>query len=172
MLDFFTNLQLTDYEKTIVSKAVSEIVSRLQYIKDVGLSYLTLNRASNTLSGGESQRVKLAYFLAQESEGSMFFIFDEPTTGLHTHDINTLLKAFDALIAKGHTVLIVEHNLHVIKCADHIIDIGLEGGNEGGNIVAEGTPEQVAEAEASYTGRYLREVLKNNSQGAGYGGTQ
>ncbi|MBO8439737.1 MAG: excinuclease ABC subunit UvrA [bacterium] len=148
------------------------IVKRLKPLQDVGIGYVKLGQASSTLSGGESQRVKLAYFLAQESEGSMFFIFDEPTTGLHTHDINTLLKAFDALIAKGHTVLIVEHNLHVIKCADHIIDIGPEGGNEGGNIVAEGTPEQVAEAEASYTGRYLREMLKNNSQGAGYGGTQ
>ncbi len=137
-----------------------KILKRLKPLQDVGIGYVKLGQSSSTLSGGENQRVKLAYFLAQESAESMFFIFDEPTTGLHTHDINTLMKAFDALIAKGHTLLIVEHNPHVIKCADHIIDIGPEGGVEGGYIVAEGTPEVVAKAKKSHTAKMLKAVLK------------
>ncbi len=136
-----------------------KILKRLLPLQDVGIGYVKLGQSSSTLSGGESQRVKLAYFLAQETLEPMFFIFDEPTTGLHTHDINTLMKAFDALIAKGHTLLIVEHNLHVIKCADHIVDIGPEGGVDGGYIVAQGTPEAVAKVEKSYTAKYLRGVL-------------
>ncbi len=152
--------QAIDFFSFMSDATSRRIVKRLKPLQDVGIGYVKLGQASSTLSGGESQRVKLAYFLAQESEEPMFFIFDEPTTGLHTHDINTLLKAFDALIAKGHTVLIVEHNLHVIKCADHIIDIGPEGGKEGGNIVADGTPEQVVAVENSYTGHYLRELLE------------
>ena len=112
-----------------------------------------------SLSGGESQRVKLASFLANETLKPMMFIFDEPTTGLHTHDIKILLQAFDALLAKGHTVLIIEHNLDVIKCADHVIDIGPEGGKNGGRIVCEGTPETLAACEKSFTGNYLKAVL-------------
>ena len=135
------------------------ITKRLKPLQNVGIGYVKLGQSSNTLSGGESQRVKLASFLANETLKPMMFIFDEPTTGLHTHDIKILLQAFDALLAKGHTVLIIEHNLDVIKCADHVIDIGPEGGKNGGNIVCEGTPETLAACENSYTGHYLKTVL-------------
>lgn len=136
-----------------------KIVRRLKPLQDVGLGYIKLGQSSSTLSGGENQRVKLAYFLSLEKPEPTMFIFDEPTTGLHFHDINTLMDSFNRLIALGHTVIIIEHNMDVIKCADHIIDIGPEGGAEGGNIVAEGTPEQVATVAGSYTGRYLAEKL-------------
>ncbi|HRS67248.1 MAG TPA: excinuclease ABC subunit UvrA, partial [Paludibacteraceae bacterium] len=136
------------------------IVKRLKPLQDVGIGYVKLGQSSNTLSGGESQRVKLASFLANETLQPMMFIFDEPTTGLHTHDIKTLLKAFDALLAKGHTVVIIEHNLDVIKCADHIIDIGPEGGKGGGQVVCEGTPEVIAACQESYTGHYLKPLLQ------------
>ena len=135
------------------------IARRLKPLQDVGLGYIRLGQSSSTLSGGENQRVKLAYYLGQERVAPTLFIFDEPTTGLHFHDIRKLLEAFDALIARGHTVVIIEHNLDVIKCADHIIDLGPEGGNGGGRIVAEGTPEEVARCTEGYTGRYLREKL-------------
>ena len=135
------------------------IVRRLKPLQDVGLGYIKLGQSSSTLSGGENQRVKLAYYLSGERQGNTLFIFDEPTTGLHFHDINTLMKAFDQLIGNGHTVVIIEHNLDVIKCADHIIDLGPEGGDKGGNIVVEGTPEQVAQCKESYTGRFLAEKL-------------
>jgi excinuclease ABC subunit A len=133
-----------------------KIVKRLKPLQDVGVGYVKLGQSSSTLSGGESQRVKLASFLANEKPEPTVFVFDEPTTGLHFHDIKTLLKAFDALIAKGHTVIIIEHNLEVIKCADHIIDIGPEGGEKGGNLVFEGTPEEIIQCEASYTGKFLK----------------
>ena len=132
------------------------IVKRLKPLQDVGIGYVKLGQSSSTLSGGESQRVKLASFLANEKPQPTIFVFDEPTTGLHFHDIKTLLKALDALIAKGHTVIIIEHNPEIIKCADHIIDIGPEGGDRGGNIVFEGTPEDIIRCEASYTGRFLK----------------
>ncbi|MEA4935791.1 MAG: excinuclease ABC subunit UvrA [Paludibacter sp.] len=132
------------------------IVKRLKPLQDVGIGYVKLGQSSSTLSGGESQRVKLASFLANEKPEPTIFVFDEPTTGLHFHDIKTLLKAFDALIAKGHTIIIIEHNPEVIKCADHIIDIGPEGGEKGGLIVFEGTPEDVVNCEASYTGKFLK----------------
>lgn len=135
------------------------IVKRLKPLQDVGIGYVKLGQSSNTLSGGESQRVKLASYLANETLQPMMFIFDEPTTGLHTHDIKTLLKAFDALLAKGHTVVIIEHNLDVIKCADHIIDIGPEGGKGGGQVVCEGTPEMIADCPNSHTGYYLKALL-------------
>lgn len=137
-----------------------KIIKRLQPLQDVGLGYIKLGQSSSTLSGGENQRVKLAYFLSIDKHEPTIFVFDEPTTGLHFHDIKTLLKAFDALIAKGHTLIVIEHNMDVIKCADHIIDIGPEGGDKGGFIVAEGTPEQVAQCEQSYTGRFLKEKLQ------------
>lgn len=136
-----------------------KIVKRLKPLQDVGLGYIKLGQSSSTLSGGENQRVKLAYFLASESQNPTMFIFDEPTTGLHFHDINTLMDSFDRLIAQGHTVIIIEHNMDIIKCADHIIDIGPEGGDAGGRIVATGTPEQIASASDSHTGRYLAEKL-------------
>src|SRR5690554_6821465 len=136
-----------------------KITKKIQPLHDVGLGYIKLGQSSSTLSGGENQRVKLAYFLGGEKDYPTVFIFDEPTTGLHFHDIKTLLKAFDALIERGHTVIIIEHNMEVIKCADHIIDIGPEGGKAGGYIVCEGTPEQVAQCETSHTGRFLKEKL-------------
>lgn len=139
--------------------AEKRIVRRLQPLADVGLGYIKLGQSSSTLSGGENQRVKLAYFLAAEKPVPTMFIFDEPTTGLHFHDIRTLMDSFNRLIAAGHTVVIIEHNMDVIKCADHVIDIGPEGGAEGGNLVVAGTPEQVAADPRSYTGHYLRDKL-------------
>jgi len=136
-----------------------KIVKRLKPLQDVGVGYVKLGQSSSTLSGGESQRVKLASFLANEKPEPTIFVFDEPTTGLHFHDIKTLLKAFDALILKGHTVIIIEHNLEIIKCADHIIDIGPEGGDLGGNLVFEGTPEQIMDCKESYTGRFLKDKM-------------
>jgi excinuclease ABC subunit A len=136
-----------------------KIVKRMKPLQDVGVGYVKLGQSSSTLSGGESQRVKLASFLANEKPEPTIFVFDEPTTGLHFHDIKTLMKAFDALIAKGHTVIIIEHNLEVIKCADHIIDIGPEGGNKGGNLVFEGTPEEILKCKNSYTGKFLRDKM-------------
>ena len=135
------------------------IVERLRPLQDVGLGYIKLGQSSSTLSGGENQRVKLAYYLGQEKHEPTVFIFDEPTTGLHFHDIKKLLHAFDALISHGHTIVVIEHNLDVVKCADWIVDLGPEGGDQGGNLVATGTPEDVARNEQSYTGRYLKEKL-------------
>ena len=138
--------------------ACKKIVNRLKPLQDVGIGYVKLGQAGSTLSGGESQRVKLASFLAQENATPTLFIFDEPTTGLHHHDVAVLLKALNALISRGHSVLVIEHNPSVILAADHIIDLGPEGGDEGGRIVAEGTPEQIMECKESYTGRALNEL--------------
>lgn len=135
-----------------------KIVKRLQPLQNVGLGYIKLGQSSSTLSGGENQRVKLAYYLGLEKVDPTMFIFDEPTTGLHFHDINKLLESFDALIERGHTILIIEHNMDVIKNADHIIDLGPEGGEQGGYIVATGTPEEVAKG-SGYTAKYLKEKL-------------
>lgn len=140
--------------------AEQRIVKRLQPLLDVGLGYVKMGQPSSTLSGGENQRVKLAYFLAKESRDPVLFIFDEPTTGLHFNDISTLMRSFNHLIERGHTVLIIEHNLDVVKCADWVIDIGPEGGDQGGTVVAAGTPEQIAATEGSYTGKFLKEKLK------------
>ena len=137
------------------------IISKLKPLSDVGLGYIKMGQSSSTLSGGESQRVKLAYFLSRESEsGHILFIFDEPTTGLHFHDINKLLKSINALVDHGHSVIMIEHNMEVIKSADWVIDLGPEGGEEGGNIVFEGTPEALAKCRNSYTGRYLAAKLQ------------
>lgn len=134
------------------------IVERLQPLQDVGLGYIRLGQSSSTLSGGESQRVKLASFLAKDNDTKqIMFIFDEPTTGLHFHDINRLLKAFNALIANGHTIVIVEHNMEVIKCADWVIDLGPEAGDKGGEIVFEGTPKDLEQCQRSHTGNFLRQ---------------
>ena len=138
------------------------IIERLRPLQEVGLGYIRLGQSSSTLSGGESQRVKLASFLSKEStEGNVMFIFDEPTTGLHFHDINKLLDAFNALIARGHTIVIVEHNMDVIKCADWVVDLGPKAGDRGGSIVFEGTPDGLAGCKESYTGRYLALREKN-----------
>ena len=135
------------------------IVARLRPLQDVGLGYIKLGQSSSTLSGGENQRVKLAYYLSLANANPTLFIFDEPTTGLHFHDIKKLLDSFDRLVARGHTLVIIEHNLDVIKCADHLIDLGPDGGEDGGRVVAEGTPEEVAKNPASATGVYLKEKL-------------
>ena len=137
-----------------------KIIRRLRPLQAVGLGYIKLGQSSSTLSGGENQRVKLAYYLSQEKASPTLFIFDEPTTGLHIHDIRTLLTSFNALIERGHTVVIIEHNMDVVKCADHVIDLGPEGGREGGQLVACGTPEEVAAAKIGHTARYLAEKLR------------
>lgn len=146
------------------SKGVTEkrIVKKLKPLQDVGLGYIKLGQSSSTLSGGESQRVKLASFLAEEKSSPMLFVFDEPTTGLHFHDIKTLLHAFDALIERGHTVVVIEHNLEVIKCADHVIDLGPDSGEDGGEVVFEGTPEELIHCKRSFTGFYLKQELDKN----------
>lgn len=136
-----------------------KVVKKLLPLQEVGLGYVKLGQSSSTLSGGENQRVKLAYYLSQEKAEPTLFIFDEPTTGLHFHDIRKLLEAFDALIRRGHTLIIIEHNMDVIKCADYVIDLGPEGGDKGGHLVACGTPEEIAECGASYTGQFLKEKL-------------
>lgn len=149
-IDFFGQQKGTTEKK---------IVKKMQPLQDVGLGYIKLGQSSSTLSGGENQRVKLAYYLGEEKAQPTVFIFDEPTTGLHFHDIKTLLQAFNALIERGHTVIIIEHNMEIIKCADHIIDIGPEGGKGGGYVVFEGTPEQIVKCKESHTGRFLKEKL-------------
>ena len=136
------------------------IVEKMKPLQDVGLGYIKLGQPSSTLSGGENQRIKLAYYLSQERAVPTLFIFDEPTTGLHFHDIQKLLDAFNALITRGHTILIIEHNMDIIKCADHIIDLGPEGGQAGGNVVVTGTPEEVAKCAYSYTGQFLQDKMQ------------
>lgn len=149
-VEFFSEQQGTIEKK---------IIRKLKTLQDVGLGYVKLGQSSNTLSGGESQRVKLAEILGMEKPEPMIFIFDEPTTGLHFHDIKTLMKAFNALVANGHTVIIIEHDLDVIKCADHIIDFGPEGGDAGGKLVFEGTPEELVKCKNSYTAEFLKNKL-------------
>jgi excinuclease ABC subunit A len=156
----FDVLQLSVEEAIVFFKGHKEIVDRIKPLFDVGLGYVQLGQSSSTLSGGEAQRVKLASFLIRDNNaGHIFFIFDEPTTGLHFHDIQKLLTAINALVEKGHTVLVVEHNLEVIKSADWVIDLGPEGGDEGGYLVFEGTPEALAKVEKSYTGKYLNKKV-------------
>ena len=147
-------------ERNVQAQLCRTIVKRLKTLEDVGLGYIKLGQNSSTLSGGENQRVKLAYFIGQEKQEPTLFIFDEPTTGLHFHDISRLLHAFDALIARGHSILIIEHNMEIIKVADHVIDLGPDGGDKGGALVIAGTPEEVAKCEVSLTGKYLREKLE------------
>lgn len=149
-IEFFSEVNGTDEKR---------IVKRLKPLQDVGLGYIKLGQSSSTLSGGENQRVKLAWFIAQEKQQGTIFIFDEPTTGLHFNDISVLMKSLNRLVDKGNTVIIIEHNMDVVKCADWVIDIGPEGGEAGGNVVATGTPEQIAECKESYTGQYLKPKL-------------
>ena len=138
----------------------SKIVSKLLPLQSVGLGYVSLVQSSNTLSGGEAQRIKLASFIGKGDQiEKTFFIFDEPTTGLHFHDIKKLLKSFNALIENGHSIVVVEHNLELIKCADHVIDLGPEGGDKGGSILAEGTPETIVKSTNSSTGYFLKNKL-------------
>ena len=163
----FHEKNINDVLNMTVSEAITffgeykkqAIVNRLKPLQDVGLGYIKLGQNSSTLSGGENQRVKLAYFIGQEKQEPTLFIFDEPTTGLHFHDIQRLLDAFKALIERGHTILVIEHNLDVIKCADYVIDIGPDGGDKGGNLIFAGTPEALIECKTSITGRYLKEKI-------------
>jgi excinuclease ABC subunit A len=144
------------FKKTNMTK----IVQKLQPLQDVGLGYVQLGQSSSTLSGGEAQRIKLASFLVKGStKDKALFVFDEPTTGLHFHDIKKLLTSFDALIEKGHSIIVIEHNLDLIKCADHIIDLGPEGGELGGQILAIGTPEEIVKNKKSITAKYLKDKL-------------
>lgn len=158
-IDDILNMTISEaiaFFKEFGEKAIAD---KLCPLEDVGLGYIKMGQNSSTLSGGENQRVKLAYFIGQEKQTPTLFIFDEPTTGLHFHDIARLLHAFDALIKRGHTVLIIEHNMEIIKCADYIIDMGPDGGNRGGNVVATGTPEDIVQCANSITGKYLKVKL-------------
>lgn len=138
----------------------NKITQKLQPLQDVGLGYVQLGQSSSTLSGGEAQRIKLASFLVKgATKDKALFVFDEPTTGLHFHDIKKLLASFDALIEKGHSIIVIEHNLDLIKCADWIIDLGPEGGENGGQLLAEGTPEEIVKIKQSVTAKYLKEKL-------------
>ena len=164
----FEGKNINDILDTTVDEAIAffsehqqkKIVNKLKPLKDVGLGYVKLGQASSTLSGGEAQRIKLASFLVKGTQSDKtLFIFDEPSTGLHFHDISKLLNSFNALIDKGHSIIVIEHNLELIKCADYIIDLGLEGGKLGGEIVAEGVPEEIIKNKDSYTAQYLKEKL-------------
>lgn len=158
-IDDVLNMTISEAIQFFSENGQRLIVRRLRPLEDVGLGYIKLGQSSSTLSGGENQRVKLAYFIGQEHHEPTLFIFDEPTTGLHFHDIRRLLASFDALMERGHTVIVIEHNLDVVKCADHIIDLGPEGGDRGGRLVAAGTPEEVSRCANSITGKYLKQKL-------------
>ena len=152
-------LNMTINEAVEFFENIPSITQKIRTLKDVGLGYLTLGQASTTISGGEAQRVKLATELAKRDTGKTLYVLDEPTTGLHFEDIKVLMNVLNQLVAKGNTVLIIEHNMDVIKMADYIIDMGPEGGDRGGRIVCQGTPEEVAQCKESYTARYLKEEL-------------
>ena len=159
-IDDILNMTIDDAIAFFQSHNETKIQGKLQPLQDVGLGYVTLGQSSSTLSGGEAQRIKLATFLGKGSKSdNALFIFDEPTTGLHFHDIQKLLKSFRALLAKGHSIIVIEHNIDLIKCADHIIDLGPEGGKQGGQLVAFGTPEEIVANKNSVTGNYLKEKL-------------
>ena len=155
-IDDVLNMTISEAIDFFGTHGQKTIVNRLKPLEDVGLGYIKLGQNSSTLSGGENQRVKLAYFIGQEKQEPTLFIFDEPTTGLHFHDIKRLMSSLDALIARGHTVLIIEHNMDVIKLADYVIDLGPDGGDKGGNLVATGTPEEIVKCKNSITGEYLK----------------
>jgi excinuclease ABC subunit A len=163
----FENKNISDVLNLSVDEAIDffapepTIANKLKPLQEVGLGYVQLGQSSNTLSGGESQRVKLASYLGKgKNTDQVLFIFDEPTTGLHFNDIKKLLKSFDALIAQGHSIIVIEHNLDVIKCADFIIDLGPEAGEKGGEIIFSGTPEELIQIKNSYTAHYLKDKLK------------
>ena len=157
---FFQSLALTEKESMIAAQILKEINARMGFLEDVGLGYLTLARAAGSLSGGEAQRVKLSTELSRRSTGKTVYILDEPTTGLHTADVHKLIEVLHRLVDNGNSVIVIEHNLDVIKVADYIVDLGPEGGSGGGQIVACGTPEQIAACPESFTGQYLKKMLK------------
>jgi excinuclease ABC subunit A len=159
-IDDVLNMTISEALEFFRSHKEDLIVKRLKTLEDVGLGYIKLGQNSSSLSGGENQRVKLAYFIGREQQEPTLFIFDEPTTGLHFHDIHKLLSAFNALIERGHTILVIEHNMEIIKCADHVIDLGPDSGDKGGSLVVAGTPEKVSLCKESITGHYLKEKLK------------
>ena len=150
---------MTINQAVVFFDKIPNILQRLKVLQEVGLGYITLGQPSTTLSGGESQRVKLATELAKRDTGQTMYILDEPTTGLHFEDIRVLLEVLDRLVDKGNTVLVIEHNMDVIKVADHVIDIGKEGGHNGGEVMCFGTPEKVAECTESFTAKFLKEEL-------------
>ncbi len=159
-IDDVLNMTIDDATNFFAENKLDKIVRKLKPLQDVGLGYVQLGQSSSTLSGGEAQRIKLASFLVKgATKEKALFIFDEPTTGLHFHDIKKLLKSFNALIEKGHSVVVIEHNMDLVKCADHIIDIGPGGGVNGGNIVASGSPEEIIKSKDSFTAKYLKEKL-------------
>ena len=158
-IDDVLNMTISEAIEFFGNEGQKTIVNRLKPLEDVGLGYIKLGQNSSTLSGGENQRVKLAYFIGQERQEPTLFIFDEPTTGLHFHDIKRLMEALNALIVRGHTVLVIEHNLDVVKLADHIIDLGPDGGDKGGNLVIAGTPEEIVNCKDSITGKYLKQKI-------------
>jgi excinuclease ABC subunit A len=152
-------LSMTVEEANVFFKDIPPIFDRTKIMNEVGLGYIELGQAATTLSGGEAQRVKLSSELARRDTGHTVYILDEPTTGLHFDDVQKLLEVLQRLVDRGNTVIVIEHNLDVIKCADWIIDLGPEGGDRGGSVVGEGTPEDIAQMKASYTGQYLKRVL-------------
>ena len=160
-IDDVLNMTITEAIEFFKTHGQKTVVNRLKPLEDVGLGYIKMGQSSSTLSGGENQRVKLAYFIGQEKQEPTLFIFDEPTTGLHFHDIKCLMSSMDALISRGHTIVIIEHNMDVIKLADHIIDLGPDGGDKGGNLVVAGTPEEIVKCKESVTGQYLKAKLKD-----------
>jgi excinuclease ABC subunit A len=150
------------FEKLPASKTVSAIINKLAPLQEVGLGYLKMGQSSSTLSGGEAQRVKLAFYLCHgNTQKNLLFIFDEPTTGLHFHDINSLHHSFNKLIEIGHSIIVIEHNPELIKCADWVIDLGPEGGEKGGYLIFEGTPDEIVKCENSYTGKFLQGKVVN-----------
>ena len=163
-IDDILNMTVNEAIEFFTENNQKDIVKRLKPLESVGLGYIKLGQNSSTLSGGENQRVKLAYFIGQEKADPTLFIFDEPTTGLHFHDIKKLLNSFDQLIKRGHSIIVIEHNMDVIKYADHVIDLGPDGGNKGGQLVCCGTPEEVAACENSITGKYLKKVLDDSKK--------
>ena len=160
VLDMTVDEAIEFFNDGFDSSLEKKVVEKLKPLQDVGLGYVHLGQSSSTLSGGEAQRIKLASFLGQgQSNSPTLFIFDEPTTGLHFHDIKKLLYAFNALIERGHSLIIIEHNIEIIKSADWVIDLGPEGGEQGGYVVFEGTPENLANSPGSHTGKYLKEKI-------------
>jgi excinuclease ABC subunit A len=159
-IDDILNFTIDDAVAFFTEYKQKKVAQKLKPLQDVGLGYVQLGQSSSTLSGGEAQRIKLASFLVKgNTKDKALFIFDEPTTGLHFHDIKKLLASFNALIEKGHSIVVIEHNIELIKCADYILDLGLEGGKKGGELIFEGTPEELIKNKKSYTAQYLKEKL-------------
>ena len=156
------HFQETEYLASISNTDIPKIKKKLETLSQVGLEYIKLGQSSTTLSGGEAQRIKLTRELSKKSTGNTVYLLDEPTTGLHFHDVKKLINVLNSLVDKGNSVVVIEHNLEMIKSSDYIIDLGPEGGDQGGWIVAKGTPEEVAEDKNSYTGQILKNVLHGN----------